>query len=468
MNDLILYNCRIFGKDESLDTIAIRNGIVSRVSKSMEGMNGKKIDLEGKTVVPGFIDSHAHLMSLGLSMNRLDLSQEKTRQDTLEAARRYSESARNEVLVGYGWDETFWGEKEYLASDELDFTDRPMILFRKDMHMATINTAALRISGITAKNGIVKEENLRNLDHLTNPDMAEIRKAMISAIQRAASEGITTVRDISLPEVPEAISGMSLPVRVISIIYDRSFDSQKDGTERIWGSKVFLDGSIGSLSAAHEGWPEENLKFTDSALAAHIGSFIQKGVPVAMHAIGEKAVKQAVSALKEQGKSLRNSIEHFELVDQDTLSDVGGNTVVSSQPNFLQWSLKGGLYEDRLGKEWFGRDNPFREIIEAGIHLAFGSDTMPIGPSYGISLAVNTPHRRQRITMDEAVTAYTAGGAYVIGEEKFNGRIEEGYRADLAVFDDQYLQDASVIGEKKALMTILGGQIVYRAQGGIS
>lgn len=461
MIDLVLYNCRIFGKEDTLDTISIKSGRIVDIGNNLPESCRKKIDLEGRTVIPGYIDSHTHLLDLGLSINRLDLSNAKSRGDALEMISTYARDSGSKVIVGYGWDETDWGETDYITGKEIDNIDRPVVLFRRDMHMATANSNALRIAGLESGDGVVREEELMKLESLTQPDDGEIRDALSAAADKAVSEGITSVRDISSLKVMEMLEQELLPIRIFNTIYAREVENSQMHYDRMWGIKIFLDGSIGSVSAAHKGWPDSNIKFSDENLQAHLESLWKSGYQIAMHAIGENAVRQAVRALQQQRGNLRNSIEHFELVSEDVLQEIGSPSVISSQPNFLQWSMKGGLYENKLGKEWFGKDNPFRNIIDSGATLAFGSDCMPMGPSYGIGLSVNSPHPAQRITVEEAIRAYTTGGAYLLHEEHTTGKVEIGYRADLAVFDENYLTDLNSIGRKKALMTILDGDVVY-------
>lgn len=461
MIDLELRNCRIYGNDESLDTICIKDGRIIDVRKGSTNQSGKWIDLEGRTVLPGYIDSHTHLMNLGLALIRLDLSNTKSRSEAIERTVEHAGASTRKVVIGYGWDETVWGEEEYLSRSELDSADKPVILFRKDMHMAVANSRALSLAGIDSRTGVVREEELRSLDPIVEPGDEEIREAIGAASRKASSEGITTVRDIMGLRTLSTVNNMDLPIRIFHIIYDREYSGQSLNLPLSWGIKMFLDGSVGSESAAHEGWDSANLKFSSEKLQSILSGYWQRGIPVAMHAIGEIAVRQAIESLKQQKGRLRNSIEHFEMLEEDWLQDIGKSTVLSSQPNFLQWSLKGGLYENKLGKMWFGRDNPFREIIDSGLHLAFGSDCMPMGPSYGIGLAVNSPHSRQRITMGEAIDAYTSGGAFLLHEEHVSGSIRTGHRADLAVFEENYLSDPTSIGTRKAEMTLLGGNVMH-------
>ena len=463
MFDLVLKNARIFGNDEA-DTVAVSQGRIAYVGIDKKLESHRSLDLQGLTVMPGFIDSHTHLLNLGLSMNRLDLSQTSTREEALGKVRQYTQRSKAKVIVGYGWDETAWGEKDYLTDKELDFSGRPVMLYRKDMHMAVLNGRAMDLCGLRREGGAFSEESLREIQWLSKPDASEALEALKLAGHKASSEGITSVRDIMEFSTMEALKGLDFPIRVFGALYDREYTNQDLSSSGWWGIKTFLDGSIGSRSAAHTGWNQFNLKFSNESLKEHLEGFWRKGMPVAMHAIGEIAVSQAVKALSGQKGTMRNSIEHFELVDPDILPTIGGSTVLSSQPNFLQWSGKGGLYENTLGQEWFGLDNPFRTILDEGKNLAFGSDCMPMGPNYGIGLAVNSPHARQRISIMEAVRAYTEGGAFLLNRECCIGRIEPGYFADMAIQDGKYSEDRQRIGEKKPLATLKGGIFTHMSR----
>ncbi len=460
MFNLVLYNARIFGNEDA-DTVAVKDGRIVYVGPEAKFASSRAVDLHGMTLTPGFIDSHTHLLNLGLSMNRLDLSRETTRDMALEKTREYAHKSNSKIVVGYGWDETAWGEKDYITDRELDFTEKPIMLYRKDMHMAVLNSSAMKLAGISSEAGVFSEESMREVQWLSKPDDAELAAALKSAGGKAASEGITAVRDIMEYRTMEFLRKLDFPVRVFGALYDREYGRQNLSNECWWGIKAFLDGSIGSRSAAHEGWAQDNLKFTPEALRTHLERFWNAGMPVAMHAIGELATSQAVEALSGQKGSMRNSIEHFELVEPETLEKVGESTILSSQPNFLQWSGKGGLYESTLGKRWYGKDNPFRIILDSGKHLAFGSDTMPIGPNYGIGLAVNTPHARQKITLQEAVNAYTEGSAFLLNRECCMGRIQEGYFADLVIQGEKYVSETKVIGTRKPVATIRGGILTF-------
>lgn len=458
--DLILRNGVVFaeGVFQSKD-VAIEGGKILPFGEAY-GQAKREIDLEGKYVLPGFVDSHTHMLNLGLQLTRLDLSGCTSRQEAIDAVKSYVTSSKSQVIVGYGWDESVWGkgERYYLSKDELEFSSKPIVLYRRDGHMAVVNSAALKKLGLKSEDGVIKEEELHRLAPLVAPDPEETKTALSKAISFAISQGVTAVRDFVDVGTLRAYSEITSRMNVVKSIYaDEYYEGFKSATN--WGVKTFLDGSIGAMTAAHQGWAKSNLKMDLGKFVNFAQGFWSKGVSVAVHAIGELAVETAVEAFS--NSRIVNSIEHFELVPEGVLDRVG-NTFISSQPNFLQWALPGGLYESRLGKAWLTRNNSFRQYIDNGLNLAFGSDCMPLGPNYGIYYAISSPFANQRITLEEALTAYTEGSARLL-RDPMTGKISPGYYANLVIFDEKYARDVNSLKDKKPLMTIIRGSIVYKS-----
>ncbi|MCJ2555440.1 MAG: amidohydrolase family protein, partial [Candidatus Thermoplasmatota archaeon] len=165
------------------------------------------------------------------------------------------------------------------------------------------------------------------------------------------------------------------------------------------------------------------------------------------------------------GEGFRHRIEHLELPTEEDLREARRlGLVASMQPNFVgQWSRPGGMYEDRLGPERLKGNNPFRRILDMGIPLAFGSDNMPLSPLYGVHWAVNAPFEAQRLTVEEALRAYTLGSAYASGEEALKGSLDPGKLADLVVLEKDPWERPETIEDIPVYATILGGRVVYQA-----
>ncbi|MEM3860586.1 MAG: amidohydrolase [Candidatus Micrarchaeaceae archaeon] len=461
MLDLVLENCKIFGRDGSW-SLGIKRGRIALVEEDIKEHAKSKKDMQGKLVTPGFVDSHTHLLSLGLEKTRVSLFSCKSLDEAVDRIRRESEGNRK-IIIAYKWDESLWGSHEYLERKDIDFTEKPVIAYRRDGHMATLNSAALRLVGKEAsRDGILKEEELRLLDPLVDPDPVERKNALIEAQKDALSNGVTAVRDMVDRATYDAYSRLENRIRIFRTVYDREmFQGIGVNNGNDWGIKTFLDGSIGARTAAHEGWARKNLLMDDDQFDSLCRDIWSRNLPVAVHAIGEYAVETAVRVLSRHSGRFRNSIEHFELMPDGVIESMNHSIVVSSQPNFLEWAGYGGMYEDRLGREWLNRNNTFRELIDANIPLAFGSDSMPLGPLYGIHYAVNSQFTNQRITIEEAIKCYTEGGAYLLGMENIMGKIEEGYLADFAVFENDLSKETGSIKNIKPVATVVDGRFVF-------
>jgi predicted amidohydrolase YtcJ len=458
MYDLVLENGRLGSHEGEYGSIGIEKDKIMRVAGAGERLQGKRrMDVEGAWIFPGFIDAHTHLLALGLSMIRLDLSHTESREQALELVRKALRGRRGErALVGYGWDESAWGERDYLRREELDFSDVPVILYRRDHHMAVLNTAALRKIGLEKRrNGVVKEDELKLLEPMARADRPTVLMALKAAFQKCLSEGITSVRDIVDAGTYQTYMRLSsLPVDVKLCLYRDGFEERFKEDSMFWGVKLFLDGSIGAGTAAYSGWSEKNLLLSESNLRVTARYFWKRGVSLAVHAIGDVAVETAVSVLSRSDNKIINSIEHFELADDRTLERMGP-TVACCQPNFLQWSGRGGLYEIKLGRAWAERNNAYRRMLDRGVHLAFGSDCMPIGPLYGIKLACTSPRAAQRISAEEAVRCYTEAGAKLLNLQR-RGEIKTGFIADLTVVRGDITKSAEVVA------TVKSGTLAYQ------
>ncbi len=459
--DTLITNARIFGHEDA-DTIAIDRGRIVYVGRD-HGLEAKNtFDLSGGYVLPGFIDSHAHLLSTGLEQTRLNLFEYEAKIEAIDAIRRYAE--KHDKVVAYRWDESRWrDDPTYITASDLDGIVKPVVAFRRDGHMAVANDQAMRSIGQHRPDGIFREEDMQMLDPLVKPGEEEYVQALQTAIGISASLGITGVRDIVDRATYDAYRRIKSNVRIFKVIYAEDLFAGFGSDPSDWGVKTFLDGSLGARTAAHEGWDTKNLKMSEQQFERFCEGTWSRNLPVAVHAIGDLAVRVAAETMHRHAGRQRNSIEHFELVEDGVLDIIDANTIVSAQPNFLEWAGHGGMYQDRLGESWLYRNNPYRDILDKGLKLAFGSDSMPLGPMYGIHYAVNSEFSQQRITFEEAVRSYSEAGSYLIGAENWIGRIETGYSADFAVFNERNIEDRRRLKEAKPLMTIVHGNTIYDA-----
>jgi predicted amidohydrolase YtcJ len=240
---------------------------------------------------------------------------------------------------------------------------------------------------------------------------------------------------------------------------------------RTGGVKTFTDGSLGARTAkltepyADAGDETGQWVVTPAELDDLTERVNDAGFQMTAHAIGDAAIDAVLDAYEQtDADPARHRIEHVELPSEEAvkrLADAGA--VASVQPNFLKWAGEGGLYDARLGSERRTRSNPFRELLDAGVPLAFGSDCMPLDPLFGIHQTVNAPAERQRLSTTEALCAYTSGAAYAGFDEHRLGTIEPGKKADFVVLD-RSPWETSEVADIDVAMTVVDGDIVHDAR----
>jgi predicted amidohydrolase YtcJ len=459
------------------------------------GQGAKRIDLRGRAVLPGFIDAHVHLLHTGLVQSgwRIDLTN-RTRREVLGALRDAARSRGNgEPVVGYGWDESGWGDRRYLVREELDrvSSKNPILAIRMDGHLLTVNSTAFALlpssapeSLIDRKAGLLREAAVTETLSRILPDRSAAAKALTAAARLCHRLGVTSVHTMSqLRHVPSLMAERSERRLRMTICPEvESFAKLEavgletgfgDPWMRFGGVKIFADGSIGAQNAAVgepfvDGGTGE-LNHTSAELVSMIRDAERAGWQTVIHAIGDRAIDQVLDAHESVGTdpSFRHRIEHFELPREEQFKRVRDlGLCVSMQPNFIgNWSGPKSLYVDRLGTERDRASNPLRKVVAEGVPLAFGSDGMPVSPLYGLHWAVNGVYPDQRLAVAEAVERYTAWGAWFGFEEKIKGRLQEGMLADLTVLDEDPLIHPERIEERAVEMTFVGGEKVYEREG---
>jgi predicted amidohydrolase YtcJ len=503
--DLILVHGRVhtLGGAGTAEAIAISAGRITAIGRDEEvrplaSPKTRLIDLGGRTVLPGFVDAHTHLVSTGLVKTAyLDLSGAHSLSALLEIVRAAGEErAAGEWLIGRGWEESRWPERRYVIRQDLDRVapDRPVALFRVDGHLLSVNSKALelvRLPGEFAgradlERGLLWEEAAWWFHEQIEPEQEELERAILAGARLAHSLGITSVHDIVKPGYIRAYQRLRAAGRLKLRVYlNLGAEAARKLLEaglhtgfgdewlRLGGMKVFADGSIGAGTAALSG-PyldrpgEGQLNYTDEELLQLVQEAHAHGWQVLAHAIGDRAIEQVLRAYGRVGVTAadRYRIEHFELAGDEQLERAARlGLIASMQPNFLKWAKPGDLYEARLGKERTSRISPHRLALDSGLKLALGSDCMPLGPLFGIHQAVNAPHPAQRLTVEEAIQGYTLGGAYASFEEGLKGSLEPGKLADLVVLAGDPFEQPQSLEELQVEMTFIGGELVFARAG---
>lgn len=454
-------NCTVLNNGLEYDSITFDESVISIGG---ENKGNDVLDLEGALVLPGFVDSHAHLYSTALKLMTEDLDG-LSRREVLVRLAEAKPSSRGWV-VSRGWDESLWKKTDFLTPDEIT-NESPTVAIRVDGHMAILNKPGIskaREMGIPVdEDGLVNEGNLDRLQEGLRNNVG-FSEQLLKAEDYCLSNGITTISDVEAPELLPGYMDMQHRMRVVfnpigkNNMYYRTGEKIRDNLY-MGHTKLFADGSIGSRTAVmSDGYRDSDaspeLIYDDSKLEALYNSIVSRGDEVMTHAIGDVAVDQVIRMSKKFSHK-RVKIEHNEFVLPMRNEMEERDILVSMQPNFLRWSFSGGMYERRLGSGYIGLNNRYGSLLKNGVRVAFGSDSMPIGPIYGIKLAMNPPTSGQKISFDNAIRCYTENSAYALHLENITGTLDPGKKADMVVLDKK---DLSV------RMTVFGGQIVFNSE----
>jgi predicted amidohydrolase YtcJ len=476
------------------------------------------VDLEGRLATPGIIDAHTHFVSGGFQLSSVDL---RDADSPAEFVRRIGDFASTipagTWITGGDWDHEAWGgqlpEAEWL--DEA-VPEHPVFVSRLDGHMALANRLALEMAGIDANTpdpaggaivrhpstgapeGVLKDEAM-SLVFAVMPrrSEAELDQAVEAAAAHALSLGVTQVHDMGtwdhLAAYRRAHGRGQLPLRVYSVVPMataerlRAFVGDEGrGDDRLWwgGLKAFVDGSLGSTTAwFYEPYADEpetsGLLTTDTVqLRRDILDADRAGLHVITHAIGDRAndwLLDVYRDAREQNgdRDRRFRIEHAQHLSREAIARFGTEGVIPSMQPYH--AIDDGRWaEKRIGSERLETTYAFRSLLDSGAPVAFGSDwtVAPLSPVLGMYGAAT---RRtldglnpmgwvpeERITVEEALEAYTAGSAYAGYAEGRVGRLEPGMLADIAVFhrDILGLGPAEIEGVRVDL-TIVDGEVVF-------
>jgi len=511
--DLLFTNAEIHSltdPDETYEALAIRDGEIVRLGTDYDvtflaGVETETIDLDGRVLLPGFIDAHTHLEMVGRRLVHADLSEA----DSPGECRSLLETAADpdrEWILGYGYDESSWEESRLLTREDLDAVsdERPVVAFREDLHTAGVNSVVLDrfreempAADVWTENdeptGVLVEEALDPLFRATEPGREKLQDLLGAATERATELGITSVHEmVRGSQAPRVYRDLAregaLPIRVRLNYWSDHLDGLTEiglGTNhggefvRTGAIKTYTDGSFGARTAkltepyadgddgATTDASEDTGQWVVSPEDLHelVSRADGDGFQMTAHAIGDRAIEATLDAYEAEADdpgTARHRVEHAELLDEDLIERFRqAGAVASVQPNFLRWAEEGGLYDERLGEGRRKRTNRYADLLDAGVPLAFGSDCMPLGPLFGIHRAVNAPIEGQRLPVTEALRAYTHGAAYAGFDEGRLGTIETGKQADLVALDRSPWDHSEDIEDIVVSLTVLDGRIVH-------
>jgi hypothetical protein len=512
--DAVFYNGRIYTFDSEsriVKALAVSDGVVIAFGddsdiKKTAPRGCDKFDLGGRSVVPGFIDAHTHFVQMGLDMLSVDLSGTTTLGEAMALMRAASQKiSEDEWVIGTCWRESSWKDGRFITRADLDqcCPDRKTVAHRICGHLSSVNSKAISALGIdggtpdvdkdsSGLTGILKESAVGLVRAATAPSRQRMAKALTIATKKAHSLGVTSVHDNAriedLPVYQEAERSGKLKVRVRFNMPSDNLESLLDlrmssglGSHwlRIGGLKIFCDGALGARTAAlsepFTDDPGNKGMFVHDAgrMDEMVSKAHEAGIQVVIHAIGDEGIGRALASVDAALTSLprkdhRHRIEHLELPSRDHLKQMRRLGVIASmQPNFVgEWGGINGMYTARLGPERSKRNNPFKEMLDARVRLAFGSDCMPFSPLYGILSAVNAPYEAQRLGAADAIRAYTLGSAYAGFDEGVKGSLEVGKLADFAVLSSDPITVPSALPSTMVVKTVIDGELVFDRSGG--
>jgi len=450
------------------------------------------IDLQGKTLLPGFIDAHTHLLRTGMEKTLyVDLEAPSLDELFQKVEASVKDREAGQWVVGRGWDESQWNTSDYPSKDDLDkiAPNHPLVLIRICGHIVSVNSKALEMvpvkdnpETVDRSNGWLREESAWGFLDQIDPDLEDRLKALEAGIAHAHSCGITTIHEIAdwasvqtyMTLQKQRKLNLRVRLNVLHKIIDHFIDSGIQGEFgnkflSIAALKMFADGSIGARNAAlFQPYTDDTgndgvLNYKQSDLEQWMRKGHENGFQLMTHAIGDRAIEAVIDAYEAVGVTAQNRarIEHLEMPTNTQLERMEKRQIIASmQPNFVQWSGPGKLYEQRLGVERDSRIDPHRRVLNHNVPLAFSSDSMPVNVLHGLHQVVNAPHEDQRLSVMEALHAYTLGGAYARFDEHYLGSLKVGKRADLVVFDRNPLEAADQLDQLNVEQTYVAGQRV--------
>ncbi len=480
------------------------------------------VDGEGRVMMPGFIDAHLHVMDVGFSQLTLDLSQTNSLEEALAAIAAFAEANPGRPwILGGGWNQEKWGLGRFPTAADLDevVPDRPVYLTRVDGHAGWANSLAMQTAGLTdaaqsppggrierlarsnALSGIFVDtaESLVT-SAIPKPRPVERDLALAKAQEVLFSKGITAAADMGTTiedwqTFRRAGDRGTLKLRIMS--YARSLEAMQliagpgptpwlyEDRLRMGGLKIYLDGALGSrgawLKEPYADAPQERgiPILTPAQLRNTMSRAAMDGFQTAVHAIGDAANAEALSAIEELSETYKGDrrwrIEHAQIIDPVDLPRFANNGIIASYQPLHQTSDR-LMAEARLSKDRLGGAYAWRTILNSGGRLAFGSDA-PVEPAdtpAGLAVAISRTDAagepfggwrpQETVSRSQAIAGFSSDAAYAGFADGRFGRLVPGERADFILVDrDPMLSSPSEIRAMQVLETWIGGERVYKA-----
>jgi predicted amidohydrolase YtcJ len=521
--NVIFYNCSIYPQyriRRRPTAIVVSGNRIAAVGDNLSITRSqypkyRQVNLDGRAVIPGLVDSHTHFHLWAATLDTVHLDGTRTFDEALGKIKKFSPGCGpDDWVIGDGWSADRWEEYHLPTAAELDSVTggRPAALFSKDQHILWVNSQALQMAGIDENypepdGGKVDREPGSNrptgilrevpgyfpiIKLISRPDMKRMDKSWKKAARVVYARGVTGFHTMDGPEAWDYFQRLHqlkrlgfrvhyyFPVALLDELIEKKIVSGLgDDTLQIGGVKIFSDGSLGAQTALmkkpYQG--KRNGHGVEVTGRRELKRMVAKaagaGLSCAIHAIGDRAVDNVISAYESipQNRSLRQRIEHLQIISRGNikrLKKVGA--IASMQPSHCPSDRELiAAYWGRRGRNAY----IFKTLLKKNIPLAFGSDCPiePLDPLAGIHAAVNRNgygerggrfYPEERLTVSQAVYGFTAGAAYASGRESYSGKIAPGYQADLVILDDNiYTMLPSRLYSARVAATIFDGRVVY-------
>ena len=511
------------------DAIAVQNGKVVSTGTAEDlrtGYSGfEEIDGEGRTLIPGLIDAHVHVMGLGYQQLDVDVQGVDSLEETLEIIGQYAEDNPDlEWIRGRGWNQVLWEENEFPTAEDLDrvVPDRPVYLTRVDGHAAWTNSRAMEIAGISRdtpdlQGGVVVRDEFGDAtgifvdatmnyieEHIPTRTPEENSQAFELALQEMAEHGLTSVHDARVNVATwEMYKDFADEGKLITRIYamiggtgdtfdelaqNGPIESYANDMLALRSVKISADGALGSRGAAmiehyHDDPGNSGLLFYDQQeLNEMVIKGASNGFQMNIHAIGDAANRQVLDAFQNAEEELgdqsdlRHRVEHAQIVHPDDIPRfVELDLIASMQPTHATSDMN--MAEDRVGSERMEGAYAWQTFLDQGTVIAGGSDfpVENVNPFYGLYSSITRQdhggmppggwYSEHRLSREETLRIFTRDAAYAAHQEDVLGTLETGKWADFILIDrDIFEVDASEIWQTEVLETWVAGEKVYQKQ----
>lgn len=478
-----------------------------------------EINLQGKTMLPGFIDSHLHILMHGEKLLRLDLSQLKSAEEVKETLRnRTANLSVGEWLIGEGWNENQWEDPVIIHRSELDeiCPNNPLMLTRVCRHALLANTHAIELSHVKKdtpdpQGGIIVRDDYNDITGYfldTAQDLIKkslptvskeyLQKVIEIAVEDLVSKGLVGGHsedlsyygsfDKTYQAFIDGIDGIQTRFKAHLLVHHEvlqdMFDQNLgwlDGTDyvELGAVKIFADGAIGGRTA----WLTADYSDDpgNKGVAIHslddLEKVVQKarshGLPVAVHAIGDRAAEEVLTIIDRNplANGRRDRLIHGQILNERGLAFLKKLPVaVDIQPLFVTSDFPWAI--DRLGAKRLKLAYAWKTMMDQGVHCAGSSDAPieEVSPLFGIQAAIlrrasfdgNIYYPEESLSVYEAIRIYTHGSAYAINQESTRGKLDTNYTADFTILEENIFQvDPERIHEIDIAMTVIDGELVY-------